>query len=91
MNFFSALVNAEELSSSMISMCITRIVKHIYITAQRLLFATPPRVCLAATVHGPNTSTPVYENGGAKITQSAGRSAMSCSWNPPRSFLHFTH
>ena len=59
----------EELDiSSITSMWIARLAKHVKITAHLLEFACPPLVFLAKTSQGPKTSSPTWENGGEGLT-----------------------
>lgn len=60
-------------------------------TAQRLFSAMPPQVRLVLMVHGPNTSTPTFVNGGPGSSRSAGRFDIFCSSILPLSLLQVTH
>lgn len=64
-NLLRAFMNAEDYISSITSMCMALIVKHVNWTAHRLDKACPPRVRLDTTDQVQKTSTPTYVKGAA--------------------------
>lgn len=80
-----------EVSISITSMWTAWVLIEEKSTAQRLLWPFPPLVLRVVTVKGPNTSRPTYGNGGDVLNCSSGRSAITCCWFFPRSFLHTMH
>lgn len=59
-----ALINADELSESITSMCMARMTRHVKSTPHRFEEALPPRVFRETTCHGPKTSTQSLVKGG---------------------------
>lgn len=85
-----ALINADELSESITSMCMARMTRHVKSTPHRFEEALPPRVFRETTCHGPKTSTQSLVNGGFGSSLSFGISAIFRIASLRRNFLHET-
>lgn len=84
-------MNDDELSSSITSMCMALVERHVNNRAQRLLLAWPPLVLRVTTDHGPNVSIPTDEKGGLGDTLSSGKSDISYCSCFPLNLRQMTH
>lgn len=71
-NLLSAFARLEEDSDLSTSICTALVTIQVKITAQCLFSTMPPRICLELMIHGPNTSTPTFMNGGPVLVWQVG-------------------